>query len=75
MATVKRVDQRQGRLEFVTPEATFVLTTTPTALHGLRAGDPLLLCFKGDTLDGEERVAQDDPAETSRTRDALPLLP
>lgn len=75
LATVTRVDQRQGRVEFITKAGAFVLTTPPAEIHDLRAGDHLLICLTGDVSDGAERVAEDEPAETSKIRDALTLEP
>jgi hypothetical protein len=73
--TVKRVDPRQGRLEFLTKAGSFVVTMTPTEMPDLRAGDHLVICLRGDVSDGEERGAEDEPAATPRTRDALTFQP
>jgi hypothetical protein len=70
VATVTRVDMRQGTVEVLTPEGSFELTLPPAALDGLRLGDHMVLCLEGDALDGEDRLAY-----TLREKVLLPFLP
>jgi hypothetical protein len=57
MATIQGVDHQRGTLELATKDGQFVVTTTPAATEGLRAGDQLLICLEGDAIKGEERLA------------------
>ena len=69
VATVTRVEVRQGIVEFVTADGSFELTLPPAALDGLRVGDHVMLCLEGDALDGEDRLAH-----TLRETVPLPFL-
>jgi hypothetical protein len=59
VATVKRVDARQGQLEFTTETGSFLLTAPPAEMHNLRVGDQLLICLHEDMDEDKERVAED----------------
>jgi hypothetical protein len=59
VATVKRVDARQGQLEFTTETGSFLLTAPPAEMHNLRVGDQLLICLHEDTSEDKEHLVQD----------------
>ena len=61
VATVTRVDPRQGQVEFTTAAGSFLLTTAPAEMHDLRVGDQLLLCLHEDLREDKARVADDGP--------------
>jgi hypothetical protein len=58
---VKRVDARQGQLEFTTETGSFLLTAPPAEMHNLRVGDRLLICLHEDTDEDKERFAGESP--------------
>ena len=66
VATVKRVDPDQGRLEFITERGSFVLTTT-AAIHDLHVGDQLLLCLHADESEGARTRRSGGPCRNSPT--------
>lgn len=57
MATIKGVDRQRGLLEVETEEGRAVMVTTPAETQSLQEGDQLLVCFEGDDIDKEERLA------------------
>ena len=57
MATITGVDRQRGILELETQEGRITLATALTDAQSLQEGDQLLVCFEGDAIGGEERLA------------------
>ena len=66
-ATVKRVDARQGQVEFTTERGSFVLTTPPAEMHDLRVGEQLLICLHEDMSGDQGRLAEQSPPAIRQT--------
>ena len=66
VATVKRVDARQGQVEFTTETGSFLLTAPPAEMHNLRVGDQLLICLHEDTSEDTERLTEESSTAISK---------
>jgi hypothetical protein len=57
VATVTGINHQQGTLELDTADGRVSLAAAPVEIQDLQAGDQLLVCFEGDNIDGEDRLA------------------
>jgi hypothetical protein len=57
MATIKGIDRQRGILELETKNGQVVMETTPAETQSLQEGDQLLVCLEGDSIEGEDRLA------------------